>query len=427
MQVADSRRAARIESLLEHAGRSPIDGLMNLLRGPLARRHTLLAVCPNSEAVTRAALAAAERADMPLLFAATLNQVDTDGGYTGWTQSSFAAFVARACERETMDVPVYLCLDHGGPWKKDRHAMEDWSYEESLTAVKESISACLQAGYRLLHLDPTVDLRLPKGSPVPVEDIVSRTVDLLSFAEEVRARHHLPPVAYEVGTEEAGGGLQGAERFDAYVDQLAGALREHQLPHPCFVVGDVGTTLDSDHFDVSRAEEMSRSAARLPALIKGHYTDDVANPEAYPPSGMGGANVGPGFSAVEYRALMDLVRLERQIGKASGFPEALRSAVVESNRWRKWLGPEEEGSAFEELDPERKEWLLCTGSRYVWTHPEVRASRERLYGNVSDRHPAERYVQWQIETNVLHYAHHFNLIGLNETLLKVLESEFNPE
>src|SRR4030042_5967105 len=50
---------------------------------------TVLAICPNSEAVVKASVAAAREAEAPLFFAATLNQVDLDGGYTGWTQQDF--------------------------------------------------------------------------------------------------------------------------------------------------------------------------------------------------------------------------------------------------------------------------------------------------------------------------------------------------
>ncbi len=46
---------------------------------------TLLAVCPNSDAVLEAAIEVAARTLAPMLFATTLNQVDRDGGYTGWT------------------------------------------------------------------------------------------------------------------------------------------------------------------------------------------------------------------------------------------------------------------------------------------------------------------------------------------------------
>ena len=47
------------------------------------QKSTLLAVCPNSENVLKAALRSAKRANCPIKFAATLNQVDIDRSYTG--------------------------------------------------------------------------------------------------------------------------------------------------------------------------------------------------------------------------------------------------------------------------------------------------------------------------------------------------------
>ena len=63
---------------------------IRLLSEGTKENHTLLAVCPNSELVLKAAIRAAKRADAPILFAATLNQVDIDRGYTGWQLTSNA-------------------------------------------------------------------------------------------------------------------------------------------------------------------------------------------------------------------------------------------------------------------------------------------------------------------------------------------------
>ena len=52
-------------------------------------KRTLFAVCPNSTSVIKAAFRAAKRNNAPIKFAATLNQVDGDGGYTGLTQREF--------------------------------------------------------------------------------------------------------------------------------------------------------------------------------------------------------------------------------------------------------------------------------------------------------------------------------------------------
>lgn len=403
------------------AGVAPVDYLGRLLQGPLAdparpgSRHTLLAVCPNSTAVARAALQAAQEARAPLLFAATLNQVDRDGGYTGWTPAAFAAFVDAESERIGLDVPVFLGLDHGGPWKKDAHARRSLSYDEALAETQESITACVQAGYDLLHLDPTAS-GPDTDAPLPVEVVTSRTLALMQHAESARRSADRGPLAYEVGVEETGGPKSEA-RFDAFCARLARALGDTDGPRPAFAVGDLGTALASSAFDADRARRLVQTAeTHLGALLKGHYTDDVAAPERYPLSGVGGANVGPGLSAVEATAVRDLAALESHLGASSGMIDTLRTAVVESGRWRKWLRPEEAGRAFSALPEERQRWLVDTGSRYVWTAPAVEQARATLYENVSGYRDPEAYVQWKLKTAVLRYLHALNLVGLADRL-----------
>ncbi len=404
------------------ADAAPVAYLGRLLRGLLddpARpgpRHTLLAVCPNSEAVARAALHAAQDARAPLLFAATLNQVDRDGGYTGWTPRAFAAFVDAEAERLGLDVPVFLGLDHGGPWKKDAHVQNELDYDAALAETKQSLTACVEAGYDLLHLDPTADLGRPAAAPVPVDRLVERTLALMRHAEEARRAAGRGPVAYEVGVEETDG-PDSRTRFRSFCTRLAEALDSTSLPRPSFVVGDVGTALASPAFDPDRARWLAAEAQQhLGALLKGHYTDDVAAPEQYPLSGVGGANVGPGLSAVEADALRELEALEQRLGHDAGLRDALRTAVVESGRWRKWLRPEEEGTAFAELPDERQRWLVDTGSRYVWTAPAVRQARGALYENVSAYRDPDAYVQWRLQTAIHRYLHVFNLVGLADRL-----------
>src|SRR4051812_49532258 len=72
---------------------------------------TLLAVCPNSEAVLEAAVQVAGANHTPMLFAATLNQVDRDGGYTGWTPASFVERL-NGYGRQYQASALYPCLDH---------------------------------------------------------------------------------------------------------------------------------------------------------------------------------------------------------------------------------------------------------------------------------------------------------------------------
>jgi D-tagatose-1,6-bisphosphate aldolase subunit GatZ/KbaZ len=424
---ASATPASRLRSAARAVEAPPVAVLARLLLGPLGdpdrpgTRHTLLAVCPNSEAVARAALRAAQEVGTPLLYAATLNQVDRDGGYTGWTPDALATFVADEVERLNVEVPVLLGLDHGGPWAKDVHVVDDLDAETAMSEAKRSIAACVAAGYDLLHLDPGSG---PPGAPLPIDTLVDRTVTLLQHAETVRRAEDRPPIAYEVGTDEAQGGLQSEERVRTFLRRLRSALDAHDLPRPSFVVGDLGTTLDAGHFDADRARRLVTAAAdEMDALVKGHYTDDVDRPSDYPLSGVGGANVGPGLSAVEAEAVRDLAALEARLGKDSSVTDVLRTAVVESERWTKWLHPEEQDRSFDALPDHRQRWLVDTGSRYVWADPDVRAARAQLSENVAPYRDAEAYVLWRLKTTILHYMHAFNLIGLTDRLLEALPED----
>lgn len=384
---------------------------------------TLLAACPNSEAVLEAAVKTAAENHAPMLFAATLNQVDLDGGYTGWTPRAFVERIKFLAQKYVCEAPLYPCLDHGGPWLKDLDTLNRLTLAETMANVKRSIEACLDAGYALLHIDPTVDRSLPDGRAVPLEAVVERTVELIRHAEDYRQRRGLAPVAYEVGTEEVHGGLVDFERFQEFLKMLRKALREQHLEDawPCFVVAQVGTDLHTTYFDPEAARRIFQVVSPLGSLAKGHYTDWVGNPADYPITGMGGANVGPEFTAEEYHALRDLVRKEEALRRTlprlspSGFLSALEKAVVESGRWKKWLQSDEKGKDFQALRPERQNWLLETGARYIWTHPEVLSARQALYHNLSKVMPdPNRYVVDRIARRMDAYIIAFGLFNAAE-------------
>jgi tagatose-1,6-bisphosphate aldolase non-catalytic subunit AgaZ/GatZ len=205
--------------------KSMIERLIELRRQGICL--TLLAVCPNSEAVLEAAVQAAARNNAPMLFAATLNQVDREGGYTGWTPTDFVAKMRAYADIYQCHADLYPCLDHGGQWLKDVHTRDALSFEQTTAEVKASITAMLEAGYALLHIDPTVD-RTANG-PLPVEVVVERSLDLIAHAEAERARLGLPPVDYEVGTEEVHGGLVDLSSFERFLRLLHEGLAARGL------------------------------------------------------------------------------------------------------------------------------------------------------------------------------------------------------
>jgi D-tagatose-1,6-bisphosphate aldolase subunit GatZ/KbaZ len=395
---------------LEQAGQSP---------------KTLFAACPNSISVIKAALRAAKRNNAPIKFAATLNQVDCDKGYTGFTQTDFVRYVRKECEKINFTGPVIIAIDHGGPWLKDKQASEKWLLQNAMDGVKKSFEEAVKAGYDLIHVDPTVDIFLKKGETIPIGVVVTRTVELISHIENFRRNNNISSISYEVGTEEVHGGLADEETFDKFLHLLKIGLNAVGLNDiwPCFIVGKVGTDLHTSTFDPDVASVLTQKVKPFGSLIKGHYTDGVSNPEAYPLSGMGAANVGPEFTISEYEALLELGEIEcklfddKRIALKSNIKEILSNAVIESNRWKKWLLDSEKEFAFNKLEPDRQNWLISTGCRYIWQKPEVVVARYQLYENLdSNGYYAEEIVLSRIERDMDKYFRCFNLIDLNKFL-----------
>lgn len=412
----------------EHEGLPLMDFIlrrMDQIRVADGISRTIFASCPNSAAVIKASLRAARRWNSPIKFAATLNQVDLDGGYTGLTQEEFVKTIRLEAGRLNLQVPVIIAVDHGGPWLKDAHAAVKLSFEDTFNAIKKSFEASIKAGYDLIHVDPTVDITLPKGVAIPVETVAERTLALISHAETFRKAGGYKPIAYEVGTEEVHGGLADVSVFRKFLTLLKDGLAKQGNGEvwPCFVVGKVGTDLHTTEFDPVTASDLTKIAREYGSVIKGHYTDGVVNPGDYPASGMGAANVGPEFTIAEYNGLMELEKLElnlfsrEKVASCSRIGLHLQEAVIASGRWKKWLQHGEDASDFTGISKERRQWLISTGCRYIWQTDSVRASRAKLYENLLNNGiPAEEIVLSAIEHAMDRYFAAFNLRNLNDLL-----------
>lgn len=388
--------------------------------------RTLLAVCPNSMSVIKASFRAAKRNNAPIKFAATLNQIDSDKGYVGITQNEFTKMLRDEARSVNFEGPYIVAIDHGGPWLKDKQSLEKWELQRAMNGVKKSFEDAIKAGYDLIHVDPTVDIFIPEGEIIDIKVVVQRTVELIKHCENFRRQNNYPIISYEVGTEEVHGGLADENTFDTFIELLKEGLGAEGFPDiwPCFIVGKVGTDLHTNTFDKVTATSLAKKVSKLNSYIKGHYTDGVENPQDYPLCGIGAANVGPEFTISEYEALVELEVLELKMfedGKVavlSLIKKALWKSVIESNRWQKWLQPEEKNIPFENIKAERKEWLIKTGCRYIWQSPEALVARYRLYENLKKFGiDAEEIVLSRIERDMDKYFYAFNLVNLNDYLL----------
>ena len=259
----------------------------------------------------------------------------------------------------------------------------------------------------------------------PAESLTFREVREYDFIENFRKQRGMPRIAYEVGTEEVHGGLADESVFRRFLHLLKEGLEKNGCMDawPCFVVGKVGTDLHTTFFDPEVARKLTSIVAEYGSFIKGHYTDDVANPQDYPLTHMGAANVGPEFTVSEYVALEELEGVENElyaqgrVAMHSHMTAVLQRLVIESGRWKKWVHGNESPDDFDSITPERQRWLIQTGARYIWQKPEAVAARQTLYENLSlNGIDAEGIVLSTIERAIDKYYVAFNLVNLNASL-----------
>ncbi len=413
----------------------PIADLILKTASQISRKEkknmTLLGVCPNSYSVLKSAIRCAKKFCAPLMFTATLNQVDLDGGYTMWTQEDFVNIVKEESSKIGFEGPTIIALDHGGPWLKDRHVLENLGLDETMDEVKKSLVACLEADYDLLHIDATVDKSLPEGENIRIETVVQRTADLMEYVEDERKKRNLPKISYEVGTEEVHGGLAEVGTFEKFLLLLKSELTKRNLVDvwPCFVVGKIGTDLHTTEFDSEMAKQLTHITGKCGSYVKGHYTDFVTNLQEYPKAGVGGANVGPEFSQAEFDSLERLDRIEEKLvaqGKVtepSLFRSVLKDSIIESGRWKKWLLQNEKGKTFNDLSPDRQRWLLQTGSRYVWAQKSVVEARIRLYRNMAKNGiDGKETILGNIDAVIEKYITSFNLVYATSRIGQALKT-----
>lgn len=399
--------------------------VMEELKSKGHKPMTLLGACPNSMSVIKASFRAAKRNNAPIIFVATLNQVDCDGGYTGMTQSDFVKVLKQEARRYDYTGDYVIAIDHGGPWLKDRQTIEKWSYEKAMEGVKHSFEKAVEAGYDMIHVDPTVDRTLPKGEIINIETVAARTIELITHVENYRKSIGKPKISYEVGTEEVHGGLANQDVFNKFLVLLKDGLERNGCSDawPDFIVGKVGTDLSTTYFDPEVARNLTCTVAKYGSYIKGHYTDGVENPEEYPLCGMGAANVGPEFTISEYDALEELEGIEKnlydegRIALLSGMTKTVENLVVESGRWTKWVEEGESSEDFYSIGKDRRQWLVSTGARYIWQNPAALAARHTLYDNLKENGiEAEDIVLSNIEKDIDKYFNAFNIVNLNDHL-----------
>ena len=400
---------------------------------------TLLGIGPMSPNLLQASFEIARDYDFPLMFIASRNQVDADalgGGYVnGWDQKRFNEDIRKVANEVGFDGLYYLCRDHGGPWQRDNERNAHLPEEEAMKLARQSYLADIENGFDLLMIDPTKD-PFEIGKVIPLDVVLSRTVDLIAYCEEERKKRGLPEIGYEVGTEETNGGLTSTEKYHEFIEKLEKELTAKGLPMPTFIVGQTGTltrkTEQVGTYNFHNAYDLAQMAKQYGVGLKEHnadYLDDVTLLE-HIPANVTASNVAPQYGTEETRAYLKLCDVEKileeegLLDETSDLRNTLLVKAIKTERWRKWMMGEQRNLQVEDIlkDEALSLEILDISGHYAFNDEDVKKELQQLYANLAKFHiDGQRFVVDHIKRPLQQYVECYNLKGVTSRIRKAIE------
>lgn len=376
------------------------------------KRCTLLGVGPMSLNCVDAAIELANDYEAPLLLIASRRQIDSEefgGGYVNnWTTQEFAKYVIDNDQKGK----ILLARDHGGPWQSTKEVAENLSLRRAMDSAKLSYLRDLEAGFQVLHIDPSVDIH---SSP-NVDEILDRVFDLYDYCW-THAQRLGREVIFEVGTEEQSGSTNTQEELDYTLNQLFLFCKKNNIPKPSFVVIQTGTRVMETR-NVGSFDTPLRVANELPAeiqvpkmieicnrygiMMKEHNTDYLSDEalQWHPRLGIHAANVAPEFGVAESMALLHVLEKNNLQRLADDF----LSLSYESGKWKKWM--------LDNTTSSDRDRSIISG-HYVFSNPgcvEIKANaRKELTKKNID---LDIFLKNEVKKSIFRYMKNFRMAGV---------------
>lgn len=399
----------------------------------LGRTVGISSICSANRFVLQAAMLMSKADRGLLLIEATSNQVNQQGGYTGMTPAQFAAYVKGIADE--IDFPfgrVMLGGDHLGPnpWQHERGA-------EAMSHARELARACVEAGFRKIHLDtsmPCADDPLDPHGALPLKVAVERAAELAKVCESTFAQ--LPgktfaPI-YVIGTEvpPPGGAKETMDHVapsDVHdVEQTVGETRkafstagvEAAWPRAVALVVQPGVEFgDTSIFAYHRSAKtaaLKKFIEAHPTLVFEAHSTDYQSQTALSElveDHFAILKVGPWLTLALREAVFALASMEQEwlAGRKSVQLSALREVldevmIAKPQHWQKHYHGDHHEIAL------ARRFSYSDRLRYYWNEPRVEAALKVLLNNLEENPPPvtllSQYMPaqyWAVRDGRIHY------------------------
>lgn len=233
--------------------------------------------------------------DVQLMFISSENQINRDGGYTGFTTKSFADYVG--------DTDVWKCRDHCGP--KFYYDTE----EECFETIRDDIAN----GFDLIHID---------GCWLDEEQKISYTKKAMSVGLEN------PDIKFEIGTEvNTVKNRLEPQKLEQYIAAV------NEIANPFFYVLETGSVVQgySNSGKFAPCRDSLKIFDKWNIKVKEHNADYINNQQINLRQGIiHGMNIAPQFGVLQ----TSIVLTECIIYGIDS--TEFKNHVYEGNKWKKW-------------------------------------------------------------------------------------------
>ncbi len=373
-------------------------------------RSTLLGVGPMSKNCVDAAIDISNDFDIPIMLIASRRQIDNErlgGGYVNnWNTTEFADYVNDRDKKGK----IILARDHGGPWQNSKEVDQNFSFRRAMDSAKDSFKSDMDAGFKILHLDPSIDIHKKLNE----NEILERVYELYEFCFSY-SQNMGKKIIFEIGTEEQQSEISTIETLNYRLENIQAFCKKNKLPLPAFIVVQTGTkvletrnigTLDSP----LRVENELPPEIEIPKVIelvnkfgiymKEHNADYLTNETInwHPRLGIHAANVAPEFGVKETEAFMHILESNNLNYLVSEFIDI----AYASNKWEKWIIKNKKYD---------KRTLAIICGHYIFSKPafielKEKAKKELIKKNID----IDFSLKEAIKESIMRYVKGFNLI-----------------
>ncbi|AGF58301.1 tagatose-1,6-bisphosphate aldolase non-catalytic subunit AgaZ/GatZ [Clostridium saccharoperbutylacetonicum] len=376
----------------------------------IVQKRTLLGVGPMSTNCIDASIELANSYNVPIMLIASRRQIDSErfgGGYVNnWTTSQFADYVL---DRD-MEGKIILARDHGGPWQNPLEKEKRLGLRRAMESAKESYKADIEAGFQIIHIDPSVDIHTTPSS----DEILDRVFELYEYCCKI-ACDKGKKIEFEIGTEEQSGSTSTGSSFKHMLEKVNKFCEKNKYPKPLFVVVQNGTrviemrNVGSFDFPVRVKGEippeiqvpyMSKICEENGVFMKAHNTDYLSDESLqwYPRLGIHSANIAPEFGVIETKSLIEIL----ENNNLNELAENILSLSYNSKKWHKWMAHNTKAS-------DREKAIIA--GHYIFSdenfiEAKLKAAMELQKKNII----LDDYLKENVKSSIMRYLINFRLV-----------------